>query len=262
MLTHRDLASRLHGLRIEQEHPGAAPERDVERLAVARDERRVGLRGQGHGLEHAAAAEVDPRQQLAEHVHREELRAVRGDGDPPHEALPGGARQHEGALQGQRALDELVLAHAVVAGARGVEHPPARAPGEAEPGVVHRELGLHVHVAGVDHGEGGLRPPVAADDDVPAVRGLDHGQGQVTDRQVPPGRGDAPAVRQERHVARLLARPAGIFRRGAGDGERAGGGEERHQTEAEGWREYPGHCAMLHLHRASMFPQHCSRPIE
>ena len=231
MFADGNVAARLERLDVEQQHLRAAPQRHEQRFAVGRHQAGVRLGGQIDRAQHVAGPHVDHAEDLAEDVHREEARAVGGDGEAADETLwnrLGTIRslrgcfhrssEHEirparqagffrpgrglvGIASARSAFVQPQLVDGVIAGARHVEPLPVRMPRQAEPGVIE-----HDHVADalrfdVDDGDRRLHVSVRGDVQRAAVGRFHHGQRQTADLQVPAGRRDLPPVGEQGDAA-------------------------------------------------------------
>ena len=145
-----------------------------------------------------AGGEVNRRNGLSEDPRDEQRLAVGADRKPARKALAGDGGQREGARASDRAVGVVELLHVVLAGAGGVQLGAVGMPGEPEPRVVERHGALHRPRCDVDDGERRPRQPVAGDDQIFRVGGLDDVQRQVADAHMLAGRLNAPAVGQQR----------------------------------------------------------------
>ena len=226
-----NLAALLERRRVEGQDLRAAPDRHEHRLAVRRHQAGVGLGADVDGSAHQARLDVEHRQRLAEDVDRVDEPAVGRDGDAADEALLDRLRPVDAGHRLLRVAPERVdgaggelarrpveLVHRRLARAGREDAAAVRVPRQAEPGVVHVRLRRDVAALEVDDGERRLGVAVVGDDQVVAVRRLDHGERQVADLHVAAGGLDLPAVRQQRHAVAEAAGPGGRRRCEAGDG--------------------------------------------
>ena len=131
-------------------------------------------------------------------------------------------------------------------------------PGEAKPCVIEVRLRGHVSALEVDDRQRRLRKPVVGDDEVLAVGRFHHGERQVANRQVSPGRLDLPAVGKQGHAVSDVAWPGGRSRRESRDAD-DGGGDEDHAGEGDGGEVSIAHKGRFYRTKKKglmEFPQH------
>ena len=228
MLTDGDLAAPFKRRRVEQQHPGTAPERDEQRASIWRDRARVRLRGEIDRPQHVTGLQIHDADDLAHHVRREQSRSVGSDCEPTDEALwdrfgtiRSGTRDfHRPAehqirparqpqfrrtrrrvfirVARQRGTDAPAqFMNRVVPRARHVQASAVRMPGKTQPRVIEHQHIPHPLRLDVDDGDRRLHVAVRRDEQQSAVGRFDHRERQAAHLDVAARRRNLPSVREK-----------------------------------------------------------------